>query len=425
MDDPRVKEELGAKCCPSNKGTKAYSSSTSKGMETRAFAVGQPAGHIAAVPKGFSSCCSPEAEPLPTCCGAEALKAPSSQRRTLALSALALLAFAFMVWVVMQGLPGLEAPLDNILQLGREMMRIGDFVARAAWRLLSFFILSIGLAAWLKVSGLTAMLHQAFKYKQWQTIVVSSLIGALTPFCSCGVIPIIASMLVAGVPLAPVMSFWISSPLMNPQVFFITMGTLGASMALARLISAIFMGLAAGFVTLAFERMGFLEDQLRPGLAKGCDSTAKPSSPAISKQEARPSSFQWHPFILETGKMGLFLGKWLLAAFVLEALVTFYVPDRWIYGLVGSQNQYSVLIATLVGIPAYVNSLAAIPVVQGLVNSGMDKGAALAFFTAGAVTTIPAMVAVLALVRRTTFILYLSISFIGALAVGMIYGMMA
>ena len=65
-------------------------------------------------------------------------------------------------------------------------------------------------------------------------VVFASLMGALSPFCSCGVIPLIAALLASGVPLAPVMAFWLASPLMDPSMFLITTGVLGLQFAIAK-----------------------------------------------------------------------------------------------------------------------------------------------------------------------------------------------
>jgi uncharacterized membrane protein YraQ (UPF0718 family) len=70
-------------------------------------------------------------------------------------------------------------------------------------------------------------IKRAFDAKPITAILLATIVGAFSPFCSCGVIPIIAALLISGVPLAPVMSFWIASPSMDPEIFFLSVGTLG------------------------------------------------------------------------------------------------------------------------------------------------------------------------------------------------------
>ena len=79
------------------------------------------------------------------------------------------------------------------------------------------------------------------------------------------------------------------------------------------------------------------------------------------------------------------------------------------------------LMATAFGIPLYTSGVAAIPIVQGLLANGMSNGAALAFLVAGPVTTVPAMLAVRALVKRRLFSIYLGASIIGSLIAGILF----
>jgi uncharacterized membrane protein YraQ (UPF0718 family) len=83
-------------------------------------------------------------------------------------------------------------------------------------------------------------------------VALFAIAGALLPFCSCGVVPVIASLLAAGVPVAPVMAFWMSAPLMDPSQFFITAGELGWQFAIARAAAAVGLGLFGGYATMAF-----------------------------------------------------------------------------------------------------------------------------------------------------------------------------
>lgn len=84
-------------------------------------------------------------------------------------------------------------------------------------------------------------------------------------------------------------------------------------------------------------------------------------------------------------------------------------------------NPFGPLLAALIGVPAYASSISAIPIVRGLMDLGMDKGTALSFMVGGAATSIPAMVAVYSIVKRRTFILYITFSMAGAIVSGYIF----
>ena len=108
-------------------------------------------------------------------------------------------------------------------------------------------------------------------------------------------------------------------------------------------------------------------------------------------------------------------------AFLINALITFYIPQDALSKLLVGHGTSSVIIATLVGIPAYTSSITALPLVGGLLALGMSKGAALAFLIAGPTTTLPAMVAVWGIAKRRVFILYLSFVLLGAMLFGLLY----
>ena len=118
-----------------------------------------------------------------------------------------------------------------------------------------------------------------------------------------------------------------------------------------------------------------------------------------------------------------FLGKWLLLAFVLEGVMLTYVPADFVKSVAGSGGFLTVLGATLVGIPAYLNGYAALPLVSGLIEQGMAPGAGMAFLIAGGVTSIPAAIAVFALARMPTFLLYIAFAMIGAFTSGALWQM--
>ena len=126
-------------------------------------------------------------------------------------------------------------------------------------------------------------------------------------------------------------------------------------------------------------------------------------------------------FFKNAGSTALFLGKWLALAFVLESLMVVYLPPEAIGVWLGGDSLMAIPISVAVGIPAYLNGYAAVPVVAGLIESGMAPGAAMAFMTAGAVTSLPAAIAVFALVRRKVFGWYLLLALLGSTAVGFLY----
>ena len=111
------------------------------------------------------------------------------------------------------------------------------FTLTGLWKVAPFLLLSIGIAAYAQASGADNLIAKAFQGRIAVMISVAALIGVLSPFCSCGVIPLIAALLSMGVPVAAVMAFWLSSPLMDPSMFVLTVGTLGFQFAIAKTVA--------------------------------------------------------------------------------------------------------------------------------------------------------------------------------------------
>ncbi len=299
------------------------------------------------------------------------------------------------------------------------------FTLANLWDVAPFLLLSIGIAAYAAASGADNLIAKAFQGKLRVMIPVAALFGTFSPFCSCGVIPLIAALLSMGVPVAAVMAFWLSSPLMDPSMFVLTVGTLGVQFAIAKTIATIGIGLLGGFGTLALMRSGWssaaFANPLHEGVGNGGCGGSRVRNPKPVAWQFWQESERQQKFWKGASKNAWFLGKWLALAFVLESLMIVYVPNEWIQAIAGDGGLFSIGLAALVGIPAYLNGYAALPLVEGLIQQGMSPGAGMTFLLAGGATSIPAMIAVFALARRPVFVAYLGFAFMGSIIAGLAY----
>lgn len=268
-----------------------------------------------------------------------------------------------------------------------------------------------GLFALLPVVILAALLAGALTQGHWseralawvsggqvRAVVLASMAGTLTPVCGLGVLPLIAALLRRGLPLAPVMAFWVSSPIMGPSMVVVTIGVLGLPFAIAKTLAAFGTGLLAGTVTAVLPAFAGPGDRLmRTGVLEetGCKDDM--------------TGF-WH----EAWNSTRLVLRWLALALVLEVLLQRHVPDAWIAGLFGADTPLAIPLAAIVGAPLYLDGYAALPLVRGLIDLGMGFGAALALLISGAAVSLYAAIAVVSLVRPRVFLLYVALAVAGA-----------
>jgi uncharacterized membrane protein YraQ (UPF0718 family) len=318
-------------------------------------------------------------------------------------------------WTVVIAVPLAVALLDP-----GNFVPVVSFAARAFAGTLPYIAVAVLLIAWLKASGAESVVGRAFQGRENRMILFAALLGGLAPFCSCEVIPFIAGLLAVGAPLSAVMAFWLSSPLIDPPTLFITAGALGWDFAIGKAAAAVGLGLFGGFAIKAALVSGLFKDPVRERSAGGCGCSKSPF-------EGKPQWRFWTDgeragvFRAELIENALFLVKWLALAYVLEALLVTYVPADLIAGVVGGEGIVPIATAALVGMPAYLNSYVAPPLLAGLTEQGMSAGAAMAFMVAGAVSSIPAMAAVWSLVRREVFAAYLVLGVSGAIMAGLLF----
>ncbi|WP_172299775.1 permease [Pseudoruegeria sp. HB172150] len=301
------------------------------------------------------------------------------------------------------------------------------FAAGALARTGIYIVLAVLAVAYMKATGAESLLAKAFEGREARMIVLAALLGGLSPFCSCQVIPFIAALLAMGAPLSAVMAFWLASPLMDPAMFLITSGTLGWDFAVAKTVAAVAIGLLGGVTVMLFAKTAVFADPLKQQPKKSCCQSTCGTNPftgrphwAFWTEAERRETFR--DTALENA---LFLGKWLLLAYMLESLMLHYVPAETVANLLGGTGPGPILMAALVGAPAYLNGYAAVPLVDALLDQGMSNGAAMAFMVAGGISCIPAAVAVWALVKPRVFAAYLGIAVTGAIIAGSIWGLVA
>ncbi len=299
---------------------------------------------------------------------------------------------------------------------------VGATVART-W---PFLVLSVVAAATVSTYVGTDRVAALLRRRAGIATIGAVALATLTPFCSCGTTAVLLGMLATSAPWAPLVAFMVSSPLTSPAELVLSAGLFGWPFALVFFVGTIVLGLAAGGVAAAVERTGWLTGQARIRQEPACsDGTcAVPAAAAVGSGPGTPSALQvpvrpgLTDFAREIRKVGLRLSGFFLAFTFVGYLAIEAIPTDWISEWLGAGSAVAVPLAALLGVPAYVNTEASLPLVAALVDGGMSTGAALAFLVTGAGTSIGAIAGLLVIARRRVVGLVVGLLFAGALALG-------
>ena len=291
------------------------------------------------------------------------------------------------------------------------------FVVRGLFEVAPVVGVGLLLAAWVAASGVGDVTAQLFRGNPATVVVIASAIGAVTPVCGVTVLPLMTGFLAAGVPLAPIMAFWLSSPVTDPGLFAATWAVLGPAFAVGKTVAAFAIGLLAGAGTAAFGATDMVRHPLRArrGAADPTCRTGPATGygPRIWRDPARMRVFR-----AELLWMARLVTLCLAGAFAAEHLLRDLLPPGMIASAVGRGSPYAIPVAVTVGAPLYLDGYAALPLVRGLLELGMAPGAALGFLVAGSAVSIWGVLAVLPVLRASTAALFVALAAAGSLATG-------
>jgi uncharacterized membrane protein YraQ (UPF0718 family) len=294
-----------------------------------------------------------------------------------------------------------------------------------------FILLSIAVAALIKTYKLDLRLRDYLNNTSGAVgILFAALTGVISPLCSCGILPIAISLSAAGVPIPIVTALLVTSPIMGPDAFIITKGGLGMEFAILKLVTAVIMGLFAGFFTqFMINRKIISSDCFKLKVSKK-DNGSLPTAYEISCENdlkiptmtviQRGSKFI---FFLERARdVGVFMIKMLALAIFFEALLITFVPMDIVTFLVGKDKFLSIMLSSFIGLPLPVNQISVVPILAALLKMGISKAAALTLLIAGPVSSFPAMITLYAMFDKKVFFNYIFVSLFGSIILG--YGYM-
>jgi len=313
---------------------------------------------------------------------------------------------------------------------GKTIVELGIGLWDEFLYILPFLVIGVLLEAIIRTFKWHVKIRKALTRFGVLSIGLATLLGVASPLCACATLPLVISLLLAGLPLAPAMALLVTSPLMSPAGYTLLNWELGPVWANVVLTSAIFMGLFAGTITHLLRRYGFTEDRLfRKALPAGdfhdpdypveelrCDCGKQ-----LSHRVDRCTHNKFYVFLAKFWEGSLKIGKFTLIGLFIEVIAGALIPHEWISALLEGQGILPILTLTFATIPLHLPQVTAAAMLYGFVapevGAGITlaKGAGIALLVGGPVTALPVMGVFISMFRKRVLALYLALCVTGTL----------
>ena len=233
--------------------------------------------------------------------------------------------------------------------------------------------------------------------------VLASLLGIVTPFCSCSAIPLFLGFVEAGIPIGVTFSFLIASPMINEVAIVLLFGMFGWKTAVIYVASGLVIAISAGWVIGRLNLRHWVQDWVYQSQFANSDSEGEKLKFTDRIQ------YGYNAVKEIVGKVWVYV----VLGIAVGAGAHGYVPEDFMASLMGKSAWYSVPLSVIIGVPLYSNAAGIIPIVSVLIEKGASLGTALAFMMAVIGLSLPEMI-ILKKVLKLPFIL----TFAGIMAVG-------
>jgi uncharacterized protein len=237
---------------------------------------------------------------------------------------------------------------------------------------------------------------------------LASLLGIVTPFCSCSAIPLFLGFVEGGVPLGVTFSFLLSSPMINEVALVLLLSMFGLKIALIYVASGLVLSFFSGIVIGKFKAERFVESFVTS--PEGIHS---------------PVFHHWKERLIYAKEYAVAIfskvWKYVLFGVGLGAFIHGYVPMDLLAKYAGADRWYAVPLATLIGIPLYSNAAGVIPLVQALVEKGVSMGTALSFMMAVTALSLPEFMILKKVMKWKLLFIFASVVAVGIMMIGYLF----
>ena len=240
--------------------------------------------------------------------------------------------------------------------------------------------------------------------------ILAALLGTITPFCSCSSIPLFIGFTSAGLPLAVTFSFLISSPLVDLASVILLASIFNWTIALAYVTIGLVLAVLGGTLIGRLKMEGQVEAFVYQSPVSDHDNDG-----AISLRERL--AYAAHQVMDIAQRVWLYV----LIGVGIGAAIHNWIPETFISALLGQDKWWSVLAATLVGIPMYADIFGTLPIAEALVQKGVGLGTALTFMMAVTALSLPSMIMLKRVVKPRLLAVFIGIVTTGIILIGYLF----
>lgn len=239
----------------------------------------------------------------------------------------------------------------------------------------------------------------------WANI-LAALLGTVTPFCSCSSIPLFIGFTSAGLPLGVTFSFLISSPMVDLGSLVLLMSIFGWKVAVVYVILGLVIAVAGGTL---IEKL-HLENQVEEFIRNG-RSVDVPQEKLTFKDRMK---YSWEQVVSTAKKVA----PYVLIGVGIGAIIHNWIPEEFIVKVLGNNNPFGVILATIAGVPMYADIFGTIPIAEALLAKGALLGVVLSFMMAVTTLSLPSMIMLRKAVKPKLLGIFIAICTAGIIIVG-------
>lgn len=238
---------------------------------------------------------------------------------------------------------------------------------------------------------------------------VAALLGTVTPFCSCSSIPLFIGFTSAGLSLGVTFSFLISSPMVDLGSLVLLMSIFGPKVAVLYVVFGLIIAVIGGIVIEKMHMEKYVESFILTAGSVDIESPdlTKEDRLIYAKDQTLSTFKKVFPYILIGVGIGAIIHNW--------------IPEEWVVSLLGSNNPFGVILATLVGVPMYADIFGTIPIAEALLFKGAQLGTVLSLMMGVTTLSLPSMIMLRKAVKPKLLALFIGLCTLGIILVGYLF----